>query len=95
MGAIFFHRAAKNAFEIRRERGIQTQRRYRLLVQNRIQCGDDVAGGEGLFAGSHFVEHNTQRKQIAARIQHFAASLLGRHVNRRSRNHADRGERVF
>ena len=95
MAAILFHGPANNAFQIARKRRIQTERRDRLLVQDRVQRGNHVAGGKRLLAGGHFVEHDAQRKQVAALVQFLAPRLLRRHVNRRSRNHAHRGQRIF
>ena len=95
MSAVFFHGPAENAFEIRGELGIEMTRRDRFLVQDRVQRSDHVAGGKGLLAGRHFVKHDSEREQIAPRVQFFAARLLRRHINRCSRNHAHRRQRVF
>ena len=35
---------------------------------------------EGTLAGEHFVEHTTEREDVAAGVGGFATHLLGRHV---------------
>ncbi len=95
MSPVFFHGPANDAFQIRGEPGVETTRRNRLLVQDRVQRGNHVASSKRLLTGRHFVKHDSEREQIAPRIQFFAARLLRRHVNRSSRNHAHRGHRVF
>ena len=51
---------------------------------------DDVGLGfarEWRVTRSHFVEHDAETPDVGARIDRFAARLLGRHVLRCSQNH--------
>jgi hypothetical protein len=40
----------------------------------------------------HFVKHGPKRENIGACVDRLALGLLGRHVRRRARNHANRGD---
>src|SRR5262249_50067055 len=55
---------------------------------------DDCAGvaREGDPAGDHFIEHRAKGKDVAARVEFFAASLLGRHVSDGADSAAGTGE---
>ena len=56
---------------------------------------EDHRGGgssEGQSAGGHFVEHDTQRKQIGAGVEFFAAGLFRRHVGDGAHGTAGAGE---
>ena len=95
LAAVFLHRLPDNAFQFLGKRGVQSQRRRRFGVQNRIQGHDHVVAGEGLLPGGHLIEHHAERKQIGPRVKFLAARLLRRHVNRGSRNDAHRGQRIL
>ncbi len=45
-------------------------------------------GVEGELAGEHLVEDDRQRVDVAARVEHLALRLLGRHELRRAEDHA-------
>ena len=59
---------------------IDLPRRDRNFIDNFIDDRGDVLAGEGLFAGQHFVEHDAQRKNVAAAVHRAPLHLLGRHV---------------
>ena len=64
-------------------------------MQHGIQSGHNIRARERLLPGSHLVQHDTERKNIAAWIQPFAARLLGRHVYGGAGNHSHSGQRIF
>src|SRR5258708_6682077 len=78
--AIFLERLVENALELGWSGWIQGDRRSRSVVQDVVE--NDGAGrpGKRMLSGNHLVEHRAERKQIAARIQLFAARLFRRHV---------------
>ena len=45
-------------------------------------------GDERRLAGGELVEHDAEREDVGARVERFAARLLGRHVRRRAEDHA-------
>ena len=95
LGLVLLHRLADDVLEFRWDGGIQTAGRRGLLMQDRIERGHDVSPGKRLLSGRHLVQHHSKGKQIAARIERFAPSLLRGHVNGRSRNHSHCRQRVF
>ena len=64
-------------------------------MQNGIE--NHCAGGAGkrLPSGSHLIEHRAQRKKVGARVEHFTARLLGRHVRHRSHCQPRAGQIFF
>jgi len=57
---------------------------------------DDGGGGGGEASSSvHLIEDQTQRKQVGTRIDHFASSLLGRHVGDGANGSAGTGNEGF
>ena len=46
------------------------------VVEDHCRCGPRECGA----AGYHFVQHRAEGEQVGARIEVFAARLLGRHV---------------
>ena len=93
--AILLHCLADHTLEFCGQGWIEASRCGRLLVQHRIQCCDHVVARERLFASRHLIEHHPKGEDIRARVQFFAARLLGRHVNGRAWNHAYRRERIL
>ena len=67
-------------------RGINLTRRNGFLVDNFVDDRGDVLSGERLFAGDHFIEHDAERKNIAAAIHRAPFHLFGRHVAGRAHN---------
>src|SRR5438105_1896386 len=67
-------------------RGINLTRRNGFLVDNFVDDRGDVLSRERLFAGNHFIEHDAERKNIAAAIHRAALHLFGRHITGRAHN---------
>ena len=89
---IFFERAADHLFEFQRDRRIERGGARGIAIENLVE--DHAAGGagEGLAAGGEFVEHQAEAEKVAARVELFAAYLLGRHVGDRAWRGAGAGE---
>jgi hypothetical protein len=62
---------------------IQSARRRRHLVQNRVKQRRPVEMGEGSRGGCDLVEDTARGINIGARIGELGANLLGRHVRQR------------
>ncbi len=71
------------ALQCRRDR-----QRRRLLVENSGDDGGRIRTVEGPAASEHFVQHATEREQVAARIGFLALQLLRRHVLQRAHHFA-------
>ena len=54
------------------------------MVQDAIENGSARLSREGQFAGCRLVEHDSERKQIAACIHFLAQGLFWRHVGHRA-----------
>ena len=79
--AILFERLAEDFFEALRRFGIQLRGRRGRAIQNRVEnYGSGVAAKRGAARG-HLVEDRAKTKNIGARVEVFAASLLRRHVS--------------
>src|SRR5258708_3592937 len=61
-------------------RGIDLSRRDGIFVDDLIDHRGDVLARERFFAGHHFVEHDAQRKNVAAAVDGAALHLFRRHV---------------
>ena len=73
----------------------QEARRRRSASKNGF---DDRATGspaERLVAGGHFIEQETQGKNIGAAVEVIAANVLGRHIGRCAADNADDGEGIL
>ena len=51
-----------------------------IFIDNLVDDGGDVLPGKRLFAGQHFIEHDAQRKNVAAAVHGASLHLLGRHI---------------
>ena len=60
--------------------GINLPRRNGLFVDDLVDHRGYVLAREWLFAGYHFIEHDAQRKNVAAAIYRAALHLFRRHV---------------
>ena len=85
--AIFLEELVENALKFGRNGAVQLHGRNGSGVQDVSE--NDGGGGTGKrkSAGDHLVENGAKRKEVAARIEDFTASLLRRHVS----NGADGG----
>src|SRR5216683_7226509 len=70
-----------DAFQFRREFGIQTDRRSGDLVQNRVKDRRRGAAFEGKPASTHLIHHHAKGKNVGARVQLLSQGLLGTHVS--------------
>ena len=52
----------------------------RLVVDDGVQCGEIRLSGEGPGAGEHFIEHDAEREEVAARAGFAADGLLRCHI---------------
>jgi hypothetical protein len=75
--AVFLEGAIDDVFELRGEVRIDSNGRERRAIENGVE---DQAGGvaaERQCASGHFVQDDTEREQVAARVDIFAADLPG------------------
>ena len=49
--------------------------------QDRVDGPERAVPPERTVAGEHFVEHSTEREDVAALVRGASANLLGRHVS--------------
>ena len=59
-----------------------------------VRHGDGGVADERRFAGEHFVEYATQRVDVGASVDPFAAGLFGRQVLRRADDRGGLGDRI-
>ena len=78
--AIFFEGFVDDAFEIGGNLRIEAHRRERGAPQDAVKNSRGGVALEWKSARGHFIENNTERKQIAAGIESLAERLLGGHV---------------
>ena len=75
---------ADDAFQLRGESRIQALRRNGMAIENGLENYRGCIATKRRTAGSHFVQHPAERKQIAARVDVFSAGLFGRHIGDRA-----------
>ena len=78
-------------FEPGRNRGIDTSHWGRRAGQNRLDNHAARAATERLAARCHFVEHETEREDVRARVEAVSSDLLRRHVRRSAANDSNDG----
>src|SRR5262249_51998673 len=87
--AVLLERTVDDAFELRRQIGIQPDRRNRSPRQNGFKDHGRRIATKGNSASRHFIEHCAKRKKVSAMVEFLPARLLGRHISngaeRRSR----------
>ena len=66
--AVFFERFVDDVFELRREIGIQPQRRRRITIKNRLEGDARAFATEGKCAGRHFVKHRAEGEEVCTRV---------------------------
>ena len=79
--AFLFQRAIDNVLELRRQIRIQTNRSDGRAIHDAVEDHARSFSAKRKRPGGHFVEHDSERKQISARIQRLATHLLRRHVS--------------
>src|SRR5437899_12051419 len=89
--AILLERFADGVFEFRRNFRIQAHRRSWCASENSLENFCRSLSSKWLSAGSHFVEHDSEAEEIAARIQLPSTGLLGRHIGDRTQDRAGNG----
>ena len=93
--AILLEEVMDHPVELGRDAGVELQRRDRRAVEDRFEDDRRCRSGERQGASRHLIEHDAERKQIGARVQLFAARLLGRHIRDGSHGRARTGEKFF
>src|SRR5882762_3691862 len=84
--AIFFEGAVDELFEFRWQVGIKPHRRHRASIQDSFENYPRSVAAKWQGARGHFVEHDSKRKQVGARIQCLPLDLLWRHVRDRAQS---------
>jgi hypothetical protein len=64
-------------------------------MQNVIEHHGTRGAREGMLARDHLIEHSAEREKIGARVEIFAAGLLGRHVGDGANCGSRAGEESF
>ena len=85
---VFFERLCYQLFQPRRNIWIQSHRRHRRFFKDGVEDDGGGVSAEGKRARCHFIQHRSEAEEVAACIELFAASLLGRHVGHCSQSHA-------
>ncbi len=89
---IFLERFVDDGFELGGKLRVQTHRRQRRLVQDRVEQRRRRRPLERLRAGAHLVEDHAKGKQIGARVERLPERLLRRHVRNRAERRARAGQ---
>ena len=90
--AIFFQSLADEAAEFIWNFRIKADRRDGRAIQNRVVENRRCVSIEGHASRGHFVEDSAEAEEVRARVEHFAASLLGRHVSHSAEGDAGAGQ---
>jgi hypothetical protein len=77
---LFLEALVDDSLELARNLGIHFARALVLLESNLVHRRTLLVLDEGLLAGEHLVQHDTERKDVAAGVELVAEHLLGRHV---------------
>ena len=80
--SILVQRLVDDFFEPGGNRGIDTSHRGRRAGENGFDNHAARATAECLASRCHFVEHETEREDVGARVEAVSSNLLGRHVGR-------------
>jgi hypothetical protein len=89
---IFLQSLVDDHFEVQWHLRIKLQRRAGLLVQDRSADFSRACALEWHLSGRHLIQHCTEGKQIASRIQFFRSNLLGRHIRYCAKHRSRTGE---
>src|SRR5271170_8132266 len=78
--AVFLQQLIEDVLELFRELGVEGDWRDGWVIEDLIEDYRGGGAAKWMVASGHLIEHNAQRKEVAARIERLAASLLRRHV---------------
>src|SRR4029079_10118297 len=88
-----FQQLEYDPFELRWQMPIQPSGRNWNLIQHRFlklgACFSDYCA----LPGCHFVEYQSERKQVGSGIQFLSPNLFARHVSRRAEGHPSAAEK--
>ncbi len=90
--AVFFEQLRCNPAQVREKFEIQSSGGYWSPVQDGLEDDRGCSETEGEPPGRHLIHHRSQRKKIAALIEFFSASLLGRHIRYRAERYPPAGQ---
>src|SRR5580704_8269194 len=93
--AILLEGLGDDAFEFGWQIGIEAGGRWEGAIEDRVEDEARGIAAEGQRAGSHFVEHGAEGKEVGARIEFLAANLLWGHVGDGTERAAGAGELVL
>ena len=82
-------------FQPRWNFGIKVAQRRRPAAENAFNDRSTGVAGKRLSPGRHFVEQQTKRKDVGARIQVITANLFGRHIRRSPTDVSDHRDRLL
>src|SRR5712672_1041970 len=86
--AVLLQSLVNGLFQARGQIGIEADSLSRNLVQNGIEDGRRALAAKRKNASGHFIEHDSERKEVGPRVEIFRQSLLGRHVGDRAKSAA-------
>src|SRR5712664_453086 len=92
---VLLQRLADDLFELKRDQRIQADRRDGRAIQYRVENHAGSVSGERALTGGHFIEDQSERKDVRTLIQFLAAHLFGGHVGDRTQCYAVAGEMSF
>src|SRR5215472_5286851 len=69
-----------DAFEFNRQVRVEANRRSGRSIENCFEDDTRALAPKWQLAGTHFIEHSTERKNVATGIQLLRSHLLWRHV---------------
>jgi len=83
--AVFFKGFNDDTFEFGGKIGVEPDGRSRGTIEDGFK--DDAGGvaAKGKGSGRHFVEDGAEREEVRARVEFFAADLLGGHIGYRAK----------
>ena len=89
--AVFLQTFVDDVFQGNRQVGVEPQRRHRRAMKQGVEHVGRVAA-ERQHPGPHLVEYDSERKQVAARVQFAPACLFRRHIGHRPQQSAGVGQ---
>src|SRR5579872_715312 len=93
--SFLLHRLADDALHFDRQLRIDRPRGRWLLVQHGIERGYYVCAAKRLLACRHLVQNDSERENVAARIEILTSRLFRGHVNGGSWDDADSRKRIL